>query len=416
MCQVAIPTSPATTNPADNSLSAFEQLVELGRDINANHYKAAYLAARYDTELEWFHQGLKNAALGIARELDIHTSTAREWIRVGHSLPELPLINHAFANNTISYAKVRILTRYANNDNEQQLLDLAVERTADRLTNAIARALDEDDPDDAARDQRHHQFRSFTTYTNADGMTVMRLVLPPAIAKPIVAAVNELVREIAATPYENDTDSEHEGTKSDLSASADASDRHTVADPPEPTTQSDQKASADAPCSDEHKPPPLPLTLKELRQRWQPNDEDDWICPTLGQQPADAFAVLFLGLPIRLTTEVVMHIRGSGNTFDDGTPLTSNALARQLPHSFIRLLIHDTEGRPIDATNRRRYPTTRQKRVVAETHNHQCVDCGTTDLLEFDHNPPYEQTGHTITTELRPRCAPCHKARHRTAA
>lgn len=38
----------------------------------------------------------------------------------------------------------------------------------------------------------------------------------------------------------------------------------------------------------------------------------------------------------------------------------------------------------------------------------------TTDLLELDHNPPYEQTKHTITTQLEPRCAPCHRARYRT--
>ena len=76
-------------------------------------------------------------------------------------------------------------------------------------------------------------------------------------------------------------------------------------------------------------------------------------------------------------------------------------------------MIHDNNRKPIDATNKRRHPTTRQKRVVLETHDHRCVDCDTTDLLELDHNPPYSETGHTITTELEPRCAACHRARHR---
>ena len=56
------------------------------------------------------------------------------------------------------------------------------------------------------------------------------------------------------------------------------------------------------------------------------------------------------------------------------------------------------------------------QRVVLETHNHECVECQTTGLLELDHDPPYEQTRHTITTELEPRCAPCHRARHRREA
>ena len=415
MCQSAAPATPVSNKPV------LEQLVEIGRTINNNKYRAVHLAAQYERSLQWITDGLSSAALGIARGLDMHTSTAREWIRVGQALDHLPLIDQAFATNRISYAKARILTRSANHDNEQDLVDLAADKNADRLANAVARHLDENDPDDDARDQRHHELRSFTEHTNADGMTVLRSVLPPAIGKPIAAAVRELVRRIAETPATTTLDtfitsSEAEVTGCGEDPPADAPSLQKVVDHTEPATQSGQNAPADAPCSDEQTNPPLPQTLRELRQRWQPNDQDDWIFPTLGQQQADAFAVLFLGLPIRLTTEVVMHIRGSGNTFDDGTPLTTNALARQLPHSFIRFMIHDAQRRPIDATNRRRYPTTRQKRVVSETHNHECVDCGTTDLIEFDHNPPYEQTGHTITAELDLRCTACHRARHLKAA
>jgi hypothetical protein len=49
----------------------------------------------------------------------------------------------------------------------------------------------------------------------------------------------------------------------------------------------------------------------------------------------------------------------------------ANAVVRQLDDSFIRLLIHDTERHPINASSRRRHPTTRQKRVVMETHRHR---------------------------------------------
>lgn len=107
-----------------------------------------------------------------------------------------------------------------------------------------------------------------------------------------------------------------------------------------------------------------------------------------------------------------MHVRGDGVTFDDGTPTTNNAVVRLLDESFVRLLIHDAERRPINASSRRRHPTTRQKRVVMETHRYECVDCQSTDLLELDHNPSFAQTRHTITHELEPRCSPCHRARH----
>ena len=119
---------------------------------------------------------------------------------------------------------------------------------------------------------------------------------------------------------------------------------------------------------------------------------------------------------VDLTAEVVVHVRGDGITFDDGTPTTNNAVLRQIDDAFIRLLIHDAERQPINASRRQRLATTRQKRVVMEMHGHECVDCQSTDLLELDHNPAFHQTRHTVVEELEPRCAPCHRARHRAAA
>jgi len=40
------------------------------------------------------------------------------------------------------------------------------------------------------------------------------------------------------------------------------------------------------------------------------------------------------------------------------------------------------------------------------------VDCGSTNLIQYDHNPDFEQTHHTVIEELEPRCAPCHHKRH----
>ncbi len=42
--------------------------------------------------------------------------------------------------------------------------------------------------------------------------------------------------------------------------------------------------------------------------------------------------------------------------------------------------------------------------VLFKAYDHQCVDCGRSDLLDYDHVPDYEETGHTVTTELELRC------------
>ncbi len=377
-----------------------DEIAALGTEINRNQYRIVRLAARYDQELDWHRQGFSTPGLAIAQALDIHTSTAREWIRVGHALDHLPQIHRAFRQNELSYAKTRILTRWAEPDTEDELLEIAHERSANRLTAAVAKHLAKDE-DEEQRDQRQHDERSVTVHTDGDGMVIIRAVLPPHIGKVVAAALTSVMQQVAATPLDPPM-AETVGDEPDVpGASADAPRLRPVA---EANTQRGRNASADAPTES------MRQRLRSL-QRWQPTDEETRI-PSMAQQRADAFALLFLDAGVEITTEVVIHVRGDGTTFDDGTPVTNNAVCPRLDESFIRMLIHDSNRRPIDATNRRRHPTARQKRVVLEAHNHECVDCQSTELLELDHNPPFDETHHTVTTELEPRCAPCHRARH----
>lgn len=389
------------------------EIAALGGEINANQYRLVRLAARYDRELDWHREGYATASLAIAETLDLHTSTAREWIRVGHALGGLPLINEAFAGNTLSYAKVRILTRWADPDNEPELLELAREHSANRLTTHIAKHLAATETEET-RDQRLHDQRSMTHYTNADGMIVIRLVLPPTIGKTVIHTVETVMHNVAATPMDGPDESPPPNVPAPVpetvdvgGASADAPRSRTVKSK---TTQRQPNASADASHPTSHGS--MRHQLQELKRRWHTGTDEPFI-PTLAQQRADAFTLLFLCEDISVTTEVILHVRGDGATFDDGTPITESAVIQQLDDAFIRFMLHDPNRRPIDATNRRRHPTTRQKRVVMEAHNHECVDCGTTELLELDHDPPYHQTHHTVTSELKPRCAPCHRAHHR---
>jgi 5-methylcytosine-specific restriction endonuclease McrA len=133
--------------------------------------------------------------------------------------------------------------------------------------------------------------------------------------------------------------------------------------------------------------------------------------PSLGRQRADALLVLLTGGGAEVTSEIVLHVRGDGCTLDNGTPIAGSIVERLASNAFLRALIHDAERRPINASSRQRHPTLRQKRVIHE-RDRACVDCGSTDLLRYDHQPDYEQTRHTIIEEVELRCAPCHHKRH----
>jgi hypothetical protein len=143
------------------------------------------------------------------------------------------------------------------------------------------------------------------------------------------------------------------------------------------------------------------------------NGERAW--PSVAQQRADALIELAHGTAGEVVTEVVVHVRGDGCTMDDGTPIPQSVVENIAPAAFLRTLIHDAEGRPINASSRRRHPSARQRRVVHE-RDRVCVDCGSTELLEYDHVPDYEQTRRTRVEELRMRCSSCHHRRHRKSA
>ena len=147
------------------------------------------------------------------------------------------------------------------------------------------------------------------------------------------------------------------------------------------------------------------LTKVVMRSKPKPRADEAW--PTLAQQHADAFADVLHGGVGKIVTEVVFHVRGDGATCDDGTPLSDSAVAELVPEATLRAMIHDAEARPINASGRHRHPTARQKRVVKD-RDRVCVDCGRADLLTYDHQPAFEQTGHTVVDELELRCGPCH--------
>jgi Domain of unknown function (DUF222)/HNH endonuclease len=63
--------------------------------------------------------------------------TAREHVRIGRRLAELPLVRLAFSRGELSFAKVRALTRIAEAETEEELLELARHLTAAQLERAV---------------------------------------------------------------------------------------------------------------------------------------------------------------------------------------------------------------------------------------------------------------------------------------
>ncbi len=332
-----------------------QRLVEAGHSLGRWQYEVIRLAGELEASDEWLLEA-NSAAHWIADSLDICVSTAREWVRIGKALRGLPLLDREFSTHGLSYSKVRTLSRVATAGNEADLIEIAHKHPANRLGIELAAYLKGNEPDDE-RQKRQRQARFLRLWMDADGMTHGRFCLPPLMAATLLAMIDAVVMRWSRT------------VKVDV-------------------TESARSTSAGG------------------------SDDAGW--PSLGQQRVDALVALAEGTVSagEITTEIVLHVRGDGCTLDDGTPITDSEVAQLIPTALIRTLIHDAERKPINASGKQRHPTTRQKRVVKE-RDRCCVDCGSDDLHEYDHDPAFEQTGHTIVDELKIRCSPCHRRRHR---
>ncbi len=327
------------------------EILSTAMALHHSRYRLIKMLAAYDESGDWALTGANTCAHWVADQLGIRTGTAREWLRVGHALEKLPLVDEAMGRGDLSYCAVRSLTRIAldHPDHEEELVDLAVRSRACDLSRVLAGwALGHDTEEQ--REERERRGTWFSAAVEPDGMGMIRVRLPVVDMGLIQAAVD--ARVMQSHPSE---------------------------------------------------PGYIETSLGRRRA-------------SLGYQRARALIGLMAGAnqgdrPVASSAEVVVHVRSDGCTMHDGTPVADSTVASLLDDAFVRLLIHDAENRPVNASVRRRHPTTRQKRVVDEREP-RCVDCGGTELLEYDHQPAYSISGQTHTDELVRRCAACHRRRH----
>jgi Domain of unknown function (DUF222)/HNH endonuclease len=97
-------------------------IVALCARLNAATYELLVLIRRFDERGGWLAWGFQSCADWLHWRCDIGRSAAREKVRVAHALKMLPATSQAFGEGSLSYSKVRALTRVATADNEHDLL------------------------------------------------------------------------------------------------------------------------------------------------------------------------------------------------------------------------------------------------------------------------------------------------------
>ena len=114
-----------------------DEIAELASHIYAGTCRWLELVGELDSRGGFAELGCGSCAEWLAWRCALTPRAAREHVRVARRLRELPLIHEAFACGELSYAKVRALTRVADEQCEEELLELARHMTASQLERAV---------------------------------------------------------------------------------------------------------------------------------------------------------------------------------------------------------------------------------------------------------------------------------------
>jgi Domain of unknown function (DUF222)/HNH endonuclease len=113
-----------------------EELAAQAAHIDAGLCRYLELAAECERRLPWAGDGTTFASW-LAWRCSLLPRQAREHERIGKRLAELPATRAAFSRGELSYAKVSVLTRIAEPETEERLLEVAEAMTASQLERAV---------------------------------------------------------------------------------------------------------------------------------------------------------------------------------------------------------------------------------------------------------------------------------------
>ena len=165
-----------------------DAIAELAARIQAATYELLVMIRAFD-EREGWGQGFTSCASWLNWRTGLAMGAAREKVRVARALGDLPRLSAAMRRGTISYSKVRAITRVATPATEERLLDFARCATAahvERLVRAWRRV---DRNADAEDDRRRHEHRHLDIWTDEDGMLVVRGRLSPEVGAVLQRAL-----------------------------------------------------------------------------------------------------------------------------------------------------------------------------------------------------------------------------------
>lgn len=147
------------------------------------------LLAEFDAGRGWaWYEGIDSCAHWLAWACSMMLGTAREHVRVARALPAMPTVAARFAEGSVSYSKVREITRLAGKVDEAGLVELAQAQTAGQLARTVRSYRAADGSHQEQVDRRRMSWRE-----TEDGMVRLSVTLLPEEAAVVRGAVETAI-------------------------------------------------------------------------------------------------------------------------------------------------------------------------------------------------------------------------------
>jgi hypothetical protein len=216
------PPETAAKQPAELETEHLEaELCTLSSHLAAGMARWIALVDEYDRREGWGRwRGVLSTAHWISWQCACSVRTARDHVRVARALRDLPSTREAFARGSLSYAKVRALTRVATPASEEFLLHQATYATASQLDRMLS-AYRQSIAADAAPPEPE-----LTWYWNRDGTLTVNARLAPddgrALLDALETARTRMRDEVPAGGDEDGSAEPSERLPGDVRTNADA--------------------------------------------------------------------------------------------------------------------------------------------------------------------------------------------------
>jgi hypothetical protein len=166
-----------------------DQITELAGHLNAANARWLALIAEFDRRRAWEEWGVKSCAHWINWKCGLALGAAREKLRTAHALTQLPRIAGAMSEGKISFSKVRAMTRVADKSNEDYLLNVALNGTANHVEKLVRSYRQAQESQELSRETQQQRNQSLWWFHEPDGSLTIKGRLPAEIAALFIKAL-----------------------------------------------------------------------------------------------------------------------------------------------------------------------------------------------------------------------------------